>query len=59
MENALSQLLGKFNLRKNYAKKLSGLLARVVTKMADISVAQMINHINQKPINHLKYALAF
>lgn len=59
VETTLSQLLDQFNLRKNYAKKLSGLLARVVTKIAAISVAQMINHINQKPINHLKYALAF
>lgn len=59
IETTFSQLLDQFNLRKNYAKTLDGLISRILTKLAAISIAQFINHQNNKPLNHIKYALAF
>lgn len=58
IETIFSQLLDQFNLRKNYAKTLDGLISRILTKIAAFSVAQFINHQNNKPLNHIKYALA-
>lgn len=58
IETTFSQLLDQFSLRKNYAKTLDGLITRVVTKLAAVAVAQAINHQQNKPLNHLKYALA-
>lgn len=59
IETTFSQLLDQFNLRKHYAKTLDGLISRILTKIAAISIAQFINHQNNKPLNHIKYALAF
>jgi hypothetical protein len=59
IETTFSQLLDQFNLRKNYAKTLDGLLTRVVTKIAAFSISQFFNLQNNRPLNHIKYALAF
>ena len=45
-ETLLSQLLDQMKLRKNYAKTLNGLMARVITKLAAVSVSQRINYLN-------------
>lgn len=45
-------------LKRNYAKSLSGLKTRLISKIAAVSMLQWINYQQQKPINHLKHALA-
>jgi hypothetical protein len=57
IETLFSQLVDQFNLRSNYAKSLDGLLARIVTKLAGVALAQLINFQKNRPLNHLKYAL--
>ena len=42
---------------KNYAKKPSGLFARMEAKVAAFTVLQYLNLLNQKPIGQVKYAL--
>lgn len=45
-------------IKRNYAKSFNGLSTRVISKIAAVTVLQMINKINGKPINHIKHALA-
>lgn len=59
IETTFSQLGDQFGMKKNYAKTLNGLITRIVTKIAAISVGQLFNHQNKKPLNHLRYALEF
>ena len=42
---------------KNYAKKPSGLFARMEAKVAAFTVLQYLNLLNHKPIGQVKYAL--
>lgn len=58
IETSFSQFCDQFMIKRNYAKKVSGLYARIVTKIAAFTVLQYINLINNRPLNHLKYALA-
>lgn len=58
VETLLSQLLDQMNLRKNYAKTLEGLLTRVVSKLAAVSISQKMNFLNDRPLNHIKFATA-
>ncbi|EOR95929.1 hypothetical protein ADIARSV_0879 [Arcticibacter svalbardensis MN12-7] len=44
-------------LKQNYAESLKGLAMRIFAKLAAVTCLQYIN--NNKPINQLKYALAF
>jgi hypothetical protein len=45
-------------IKRNYAKSFKGLSTRVVSKVAAVTVLQMINKINGRPLNHIKHALA-
>jgi hypothetical protein len=45
-------------LKRNYAKKLQGLNTRIISKLAAATILQTINKQNNKPINHLKQAMA-
>lgn len=58
IETLFSQLCDQMMLRRNYAKSLAGLKTRLITKIAATTLLQWINYQNQKPINHLKHALA-
>lgn len=58
IETLNSQLDDQMMIHRNYAKTLTGLLTRITTKVAAVAVLQMINHQNQKPLNHIKHALA-
>lgn len=53
-----SQLEDQMMIKRNYAKSLDGLFTRVVTKVVAAAVLQMINFKNNKPLNHIKHALA-
>jgi hypothetical protein len=59
IETLFSQLMDQFNLRKNFAKTIGGLMVRIVTKLAAVAMCQITNFDNNKPLNHLKHALAF
>ncbi len=45
-------------LKRNYAKSFNGLRTRIMAKVAAVTVLQHINHLNAKPLNHIKHALA-
>lgn len=52
-----SQLNDRFLAIRNYAKKTCGLFARIIGKVCAMTALQYINHINNKPIGRIKYAL--
>lgn len=58
IETLFSQLCDQMMMRRNYAKSLNGLTTRLITKIAAATILQFINYQQQKPINHLKHALA-
>ena len=58
IETLFSQLCDQMMLKRNYAKSLDGLNTRLISKIAAVTVLQSMNYNNQKPINHLKHALA-
>ena len=58
IETLFSQLCDQMMLKRNYAKSLQGLKTRLITKIAAVTVLQSMNYKNNKPINHLKHALA-
>ena len=58
IETIFSQLCDQFMLKRNYAKSFAGLAIRILSKITSVSMLQYINAQNNKPINHLKFALA-
>lgn len=58
IETLFSQLCDQLYLKRNYAKTLDGLFARMCAKISSVAVLQYINFINNKPLNHLKHALS-
>jgi len=58
IETLFSQLCDQFMLKRNYAKTIMGLSVRILSKITAVTLLQYINSKNNKPLNHLKYALA-
>ena len=58
IETLFDQLCDQFMLKRNYAKRILGLSIRILLKITAVTLLQYINSKNDKPINHLKYALA-
>lgn len=58
IETLFAQLCDQFMLKRNYAKSVAGLSTRIITKFTVVTCLQFININNNKPLNHLKYALA-
>ena len=58
IETLFSQLCDQLMLKRNYAKTTKGLSVRILCKITAVTLLQYINYQNQKPLNHLKYALA-
>lgn len=58
IEVVFAQLCDQMMLKRNYAKTFVGLTTRVMAKVAALTILQYINHLNGKPINHIKHALA-
>ncbi len=58
IETLFAQLCDQFMLKRNYAKSLLGLSVRLLTKITGVTLLQFLNTQNDKPLNHLKYALA-
>lgn len=59
IETLFSQLCDQFMLKRNYAKSFIGLSLRILTKITAITCLQWLNVLNNKPLNHLKFALDF
>ncbi len=57
IETCFSQLCDHLMLVRNYAKRTTGLFARVTAKISTFTVLQCINYINGRPIGQVKYAL--
>ena len=59
IETLFAQLCDQLMLKRNYAKSITGLTLRILNKITAVTCLQFINKQNNKPINQLKYALAF
>jgi len=58
IETIFSQFVDQFLIRRNYAKTFLGLSTRILAKITTFTLLQFINHLNNKPLNHVKHALA-
>jgi len=58
IETLFSQLCDQQMLKRNYAKSTAGVSVRILCKITSVTLLQYINYKNNKPLNHLKYALA-
>jgi hypothetical protein len=58
IETSFSQLCDQMMLKRNYAKSFIGLRTRLIAKIGAVTVLQYINEQNDRPINHIKHALA-
>jgi len=58
IETLFAQLCDQFMLKRNYAKTVLGLSVRILSKITAVTLLQFMNLKNEKPLNHLKYALA-
>ena len=59
IETTFSQFCDQFLIKRNYAKKFSGLFTRITAKIAAFTTLQYINWLNDRPLNQVKYALSF
>lgn len=58
IETTFSQLTDHLLMKRNYAKRFLGLSTRTISKITAVTVLQYTNYLNQKPLNHIKHALA-
>lgn len=58
IETLFSQLVDQFVFRVNYAKTFIGLATRILSKVTAFTLLQFLNSVNNKPLNHIKHALA-
>lgn len=58
VETVFSQLSDQMMLKRNYAKSFNGLRARIIAKVASVTFHQYLNNQNNRPLNHIKHALA-
>jgi hypothetical protein len=58
IETVFSQLSDQMMLKRNYAKSFNGLRARIIAKVASVTFLQYLNNQNDRPLNHIKHALA-
>jgi hypothetical protein len=57
IESLFSQLCDQQLLKRNYAKTCDGLFARIVSKIASVSILKAINSLASKPLGRIKHAL--
>lgn len=58
IETLFSQLCDQFMIRRNYAKSFQGLSARIISKVAALTLIQWLNQLNGKHLNNLKIIVA-
>ncbi|MCF0075581.1 hypothetical protein LZD49_34225 [Dyadobacter sp. CY261] len=57
IETLFSQLCDQQLLKRNYAKTSDGLFARIVAKIASVSILKTINSLASKPLGRIKHPL--
>ncbi|MCF0065828.1 IS982 family transposase [Dyadobacter chenwenxiniae] len=57
IETLFSQLCDQQLIKRNYAKASDGLFARIVAKIASVSILKAINSLANKPLGRIKHAL--
>lgn len=58
IETLFSQLCDQMMMKRNYAKSFVGLSVRTISKVTAVTALQMLNSRNNRPLNHIKHALA-
>jgi hypothetical protein len=58
IETSFSQLCDQMMLKRNYAKSFMGLRGRLIAKVTAVTLLQYLNEQNDRPLNHIKHALA-
>ena len=58
IETDFSQMCDQFMICRNYAKETVRLFTRIIGKISAFTAMQYLNHINNRPIGRVKYALA-
>lgn len=58
VETTFSQLCDQMMLKRNYGKSFVGLRTRLIAKVTAVTLLQYLNKQNNRPINHIKHALA-
>lgn len=58
IETMFSQFCDHLMIKRNYARSTSGFFSRIAAKVCAFTILQFINHLNNKPLNHVKHALA-
>jgi hypothetical protein len=58
IETVFSQFCDQFAFKANYAKCISGYMARIITKITAFSCLQFINFLHERPLNQVRNALA-
>jgi hypothetical protein len=58
IETLFSQLCDQFMIRRNYAKSFQGLSARIISKVAALTLIQWLNQQNGNHLNNLKIIIA-
>ena len=58
IETLFSQMCDQLMLKRNYAKTRAGLAVCLICKISAVTILKFVNFLNNKPLNHLKYALA-
>ena len=59
IETTFSQFCDQFLIKRNYAKKFIGYFTRITLKICAFTTLQYLNFLNKRPLNKIKYALAF
>jgi hypothetical protein len=57
IETVFSQLCDQFHLKVNYAKSFLGLMTRVLSKLAAMTMIQLDNALNGRPLGQIKNVL--
>lgn len=58
IETLFSQLCDQFMIQRNYAKSFDGFKSRILAKITALTISQLFNKLNGKPLNNIKYAFA-
>lgn len=59
IETLFSQLCDQQLIKRNYAKTSEGLFARIVAKIASVSILKAIYSLASKPLGRIKHALLY
>lgn len=59
VETFFAQMCDQLNLKRNYAKSYTGLVARLTSKLSSMSILHWINHLNGRKLAQIKHALSF